>query len=108
MKKNSESKTEKTALSKENKKAPKRSEVRKLVADSSDEEPLINKVVKKDVKKKRFHQMKMTPSAWFAVIFITRKVRVTQCKMWIHALCAKNDPFYVCINCAPEYSDEFE
>ncbi|KAJ8944307.1 hypothetical protein NQ318_005134 [Aromia moschata] len=95
-------KQKKIALSKQNKKAPKRAEVRKLLADSSDEEPLkissdedeTNCLVCSDI-----YDKENESQDW---------LQCTQCKMWAHALCAKNDPFYVCINCTSEYSDQSE
>lgn len=100
----------------------KKPEVRKLVSDSSDEEPLIKKIAKKRIIKRR--RKKTTDSETSSEedktaclvcdeIYdnnneIEDWLQCTKCKMWAHGNCAKHDPFYVCINCISECSEESE
>lgn len=97
-------------------------EVRQIFPDdSSDDEPLINIVKKKTLArnhpKKDDWEISSEDDDTFCLvcdkIYQEEKekedwLQCTKCKMWAHDHCAKSDPFYICINCMSEYSDEPE
>lgn len=97
----------------------KRPEVRKLVNDSSDEESLMKKIKNKSRKRvyKKVADSESSSEDDNTACLVCDELydennvtedwlQCTQCKRWAHGKCAKDNPFYVCLNCLSECSTE--